>query len=36
MPAQYALVYYLGSTILGSLFLSLLVRSEERRVGKGV
>ena len=25
MPAQYALVYYLGSTILGSLFLSLLV-----------
>ena len=25
MPAQYALVYYLGSTILGSIFLSLLV-----------
>ena len=25
MPAQYALVYYLGSTILGSVFLSLLV-----------
>ena len=25
MPSQYALVYYLGSTILGSVFLSLLV-----------
>ena len=25
MPAQYALAYYLGSTILGSILLSVLV-----------